>query len=449
MNIQDNSEELALCKKRRQHLIAQMGPDSLAILFAAPEVYRNGDAHYPYRQNSNFQYLTAFPEAEAIIVIAPNRKGGEYILFNRPRDETHELWTGKRAGQKGAMEIYGADEAFPISDFVEKLPDLLANRSAIYYPLGENPHFEQQLWHALEQLRTQARRGIAVPEKLLAIEQLVSEMRLIKDEYEITLMQKAAEISVEAHRLAMQACQPGMFEYQLAALLQYGFLVKGCRAPAYDTIVGSGANSCVLHYTACNAPISAEGLVLIDAGGEYKNYAADITRTFPANGKFSGAQRAIYEIVLAAQKAGIAKIKPDVPWNAIQEAMVRIITEGLLSVGLLKGDLEELIADHAYRQFYMHSSGHWLGLDVHDAGVYRVEGQWRSLQKNMVLTVEPGIYIAPHTKGVDAKWWGIGIRIEDDILVADQGCTVLSEGLEKEINEIEQVMTEKFIGIEL
>lgn len=391
--------------RRRQQLMQHMGPNTIAVISAAPECLRNGDAHYPYRQNSHFYYLTGFNEPEAVLVLMPGREQGETILFNRKREPAKEIWTGPRMGQLDAPARLGIDVAYPIDEYESVLATLRQNRLQI------------------------------------TIEPLLSEMRLFKSPAEIAAMRKAAKISVQAHQQAMQVCKPGMFEYELEAEILHTCYRQGSRAQAYNAIVGSGENSCVLHYDSNNCQIKNGDLVLIDAGCEYENYASDITRTFPVNGKFSAEQRAIYEIVLCAQLAAIAAVKPGVAWQTFQTICARVITEGLVELGLLQGKVEDLIAQRAYVPFYMHSSGHWLGLDVHDVGNYVIENSFRKLEPNMVFTIEPGIYIAPHTPNVDPKWWNIGVRIEDDVLVTADGCEVLSQALPKTVADIEALMT--------
>lgn len=426
--------------QRRQQLMKNMGPGSVAIVSAAPEYLRNGDAHYSYRQNSNFYYLTGFSEPEAVLVLIPERAQGETILFNRVRDPAQELWTGRRAGQEGACKNYGADEAYPISEFVNKLPELLTGCHRVCYPFGLHELLDKQIMGVVNNLRQRQRKGVVTPLGFVNLEHLVDEMRLFKSVAEIAAMRKAAEISVQAHKSAMQICKPGMIEYELEAEILREFYRQGSRAPAYTSIVGSGENSCILHYNDNNAEIKNGDLVLIDAGCEYEYYASDITRTFPANGRFSVEQRAVYEIVLRAQLAAIAAIKPGASWDLPQEICVRIITEGLVEIGLLKGKVEDLIAQKAYFQFYMHGSGHWLGMDVHDVGSYVADGTWRKFEAGMTFTVEPGIYIAPNIPNVDKKWWNIGVRIEDDVLVTSNGCEVLSQALPKTVADIEALM---------
>lgn len=424
---------------RRQRLAASLPENTIAILPAASEVLRNGDAHYRFRQDSDFYYLTGFNEPEALLLVSSGSEG-ESILFNRPRNPKEEQWTGKRLGQDDAKTVLGVDKAWPIQSLKEKLPELLAGKSGVYYALGHYPETESLILESLQTLKKMVRRGIKAPDALYDLTPLISEMRLFKRPEEIDLMRKAAEISVAAHRRAMQQCKALNNEYQLEAELSYEFSRQGCRYVAYDPIVGSGENACILHYTENNKPLKDGDLVLIDAGGEYQGYAADITRTFPVNGQFTAEQRAIYECVLKAQKAGISKVKPGTPWNEIQETMVTIITTGLCELGILSGPIDKLIENEAYKPFYMHNSGHWLGLDVHDAGVYKIHDQWRQLEPGMVLTVEPGIYISAGMEGVDERWWNIGIRIEDDLLVTKEGHENLTAALPVDVDEIEALM---------
>lgn len=426
--------------KRRKQLMKKVSPSSIIIIPAAPTAFRNGDYDYPYRQNSDFYYLTGFEEPEAVAIIAPKRKDGEYILFNRPRNRDEEIWTGYRAGQAGARKDFGANEAFLISELESKLPALLEGRTEIHYTLGINKDFDKLLLNAINKIRGRIRSGAQSPIVFVDIADTLHEMRLIKSPAEIAIMRKAANISADAHLRAMQVCKPGMNEYELEAELQYIFNRNGARFPAYTSIVGGGANSCILHYNENNQVIKKDSIVLIDAGCEYQNYASDITRTFPANGKFSPEQRAIYDIVLAAQLAAIKAIRPGLTWEVPQKIIVKIITQGLLDLGLLKGKLADLIEKRAYAKFYMHNSGHWLGLDVHDAGRYKVNGKWRPLKPGMVLTVEPGIYISADIPGVAKRWHNIGVRIEDDVVVTAKGHEVLSQRLPKEVADIEALM---------
>lgn len=424
---------------RRKKLAQQLPEGSVAIIPAAHELLRNGDTHYRFRQDSDFYYLTGFNEPDALLVITGG-KDSKSILFNRPRNPAEEQWTGKRLGQDGAESQLGIHAAFPVHTIKEKLPELLAGSSAVYYVLARNPSLEKQILQALKVVKAQVRRGVKAPDSLCDLEPVLSEMRLFKSEAELDLMRRAASISVDAHKRAMQACKNLDHEYQLEAELIHEFSRHGCRSVAYDPIVGGGENACILHYTDNDQPLHSGDLVLIDAGGEYGNYAADITRTFPVNGTFSPEQKIIYELVLKSQKAGIAAIKPGFPWNGVQQIIVRILTEGLCELGLLHGSVDELVAKEAYKPFYMHNSGHWLGLDVHDSGRYKVNNEWRPLEAGMVLTVEPGLYISAGTPGVDKRWWNIGVRIEDDVLVTKTGHEVLTAALPVDVDEIEALM---------
>ncbi|KTC68846.1 proline aminopeptidase P II [Legionella birminghamensis] len=425
--------------QRRCRLAQALPANSLAIIPAADEVLRNGDAHYRFRQDSHFYYLTGFQEPEALLVIMAGEEG-DSLLFNRPRNAAMEQWTGRRLGQDNAGKVLGVKQAFSITELSERLPQLLAGKNAVYYTLERNPHYDAFILGAIDSLKKQIRRGVQAPEAIVDVDPHISELRLFKSEAEINLMRKAADISVAAHKKAMQKCRQLAYEYELEAELIHEFFRQGCRSVAYDPIVGGGENACILHYTDNNQPLKQADLVLIDAGGEYQNYAADITRTFPVSGKFSPEQRAIYELVLKAQKAGVACIRPGLRWVEVQQTMVKIMTAGLIELGLLHGSLEELIQKEAYKSFYMHNSGHWLGLDVHDCGAYKLNNDWRLLEPGMVLTVEPGLYISANTPGVDEKWWNIGVRIEDDVLVTATGHENLTAALPVEVDEIERLM---------
>jgi len=426
--------------KRRKELMQKIGPNGIVILPAAPESSRNGDAFYAYRQNSDFYYLTGFEEPEAVLVLAPKRKEGEFILFNRVRDRTREIWDGPRAGQEGARKDFLADQAFPISELNDMLPDLFAGRESIHYTLGVTREFDKTLLNSVNQVRAKIRSGMQSPIAFVDIGPSLHEMRLFKSAAEAAVMQKAVDITAKAHIRAMQTCKPGMHEYQLEAELMYEFQRNGARFPAYNSIVGAGRNSCILHYVNNNNQIADGDLVLIDAGCEYYNYASDITRTFPANGRFSAEQRAIYELVLESQLAAIKAVKPGAGWTAPQTVIVKIITQGLMDLGILKGKLDDLIEKEAYFPFYMHRSGHWLGLDVHDVGRYRINNKWRTMQPGMVMTVEPGIYISADIPGVHKRWHNIGVRIEDDVLVTEDGRNNLSQNIPKSIADIEAIM---------
>ncbi len=427
--------------QRRQALMQKVPANSIIILMATPITFRNHHHEYPYRQNSDFYYLTGFEEPEAALVLLPQRKEGEFVLFNRVRDHKEEIWNGYRSGQEGACKNFGAAQSFPINELSSKLPELLEGRENIYYSLNENCQNDKILLHARENIRAKIQVGTELPQAIFDIKPILHEMRVVKSQSEIALMRKAAEISAAAHRRAMQTCKPGMNEYQLEAEITYEFQRHGARFCAYTSIVGSGANSCILHYNNNDQIIQAGDMVLIDAGCEYQYYASDVTRTFPANGHFSPEQKAIYEIVLAAQLAGIEAIKPGLAWSAVDDICVKTITQGLIDLGLLKGELNSLIEQKAYFPFYMHRSGHWLGLDTHDAGRYKIGEKCRKLEAGMVRTVEPGIYIAADNSNVDSRWHNIGIRIEDDILVTENGYDVLSQHAPKAISEIENLMS--------
>jgi len=426
--------------KRRRDLMACMEPNSIAILPSAKEVRRNSDTQYPFRQDSDFFYLTGFPEPEAVIVLIPGRKHGEYVLFCRERDPEKELWNGYRAGQEGACEQYGADDAFPIGDIDEILPGLLEGRERVYYALGKDAEFDKHVMEWVNTIRSKVRAGAIPPGEFLDLDHFLHELRLFKSASEIKVMKQAAKISALAHKHAMQICKPGMMEYQLEGEILHKCSMAGSRHPAYNSIVGGGKNGCVLHYNDNNMPLNDGDLVLIDAGCELEHYASDITRTFPINGKFSTEQKALYELVLAAQQAAFSKIKPGNHWNEPHDAAVKTITQGLIELKLLKGTLKQNLEQMTYRDFYMHRTGHWLGMDVHDVGDYKVGTEWRVLEPGMVLTVEPGIYVSPNNKKVSAKWRGIGIRIEDDVLVTRNGFEVLTDDAPKRIDEIEALM---------
>lgn len=428
--------------KRRKELMQTIGSNGIVILPAASEIIRNGDAAYPFRQNSDFYYLTGFNEPEAIVVLSPKRKDGEYILFNRVRDRDREIWDGPRAGQEGAIKLFHADQAFPISEFETLLPELLTGKESIHYPLGFNSAFDKTLIKAVNKIRSKIRSGLQSPIEFVDVALSLHEMRLFKSPAEIELMQTAVNISEKGHVRAMQACKPGSYEYQLEAELSYEFQRNGARFAAYNSIVGAGKNSCILHYISNAEKIIDGDVVLIDAGAEYQNYASDITRTFPANGQFSAEQRVIYELVLESQLAAIKAVKPGAQWIAPQNAIVKIITQGLVDLGILKGNVESLIEKQAYFPFYMHRSGHWLGLDVHDAGRYKIDDKWRKFMPGMVLTVEPGIYISADIPGVHKRWHNIGVRIEDNVHVTKNGNQVLSQRIPKTVADIEAVMAQ-------
>ncbi|MFC5694323.1 Xaa-Pro aminopeptidase [Pseudomonas sp. GCM10022186] len=426
--------------RRRKALMAQMEANSIAILPAAPVHIRNRDVEHVYRQDSDFQYLSGFPEPEAVLVLIPGREHGEYVLFCRERDPERELWDGLRAGQDGAISEYGADDAFPIGDIDDILPGLIEGRSRVYYSIGTNTEFDQHLMEWINVIRSKARQGAQPPKEFVALDHLLHDMRLYKSAAEVKVMREAAEVSARAHVRAMQASRAGLYEYHLEAELEYEFRKGGAKMPAYGSIVAAGKNACILHYRENDALLKDGDLVLIDAACELDCYASDITRTFPVSGRFSPEQKAIYELVLKSQEAAFLQIAPGKHWNEAHEATVQVITAGLVDLGLLKGEVDELIASEAYKAFYMHRAGHWLGMDVHDVGEYKVGGEWRVLEPGMAMTVEPGIYIGADNQDVPKKWRGIGVRIEDDVVVTKAGCEILTGGVPKSVDEIEALM---------
>ncbi len=428
--------------RRRRQLMRMAGDDAILVLPSAPQRVRSHDTHYPYRQDSDFWYLGGFPEPESVLVLVPGRAHGEVLLFCRERDPEREAWDGPRFGQEGAVEVFGMDDAYPFEDMDEILPGLLEGRSRVYYHFGRDAEFDLKLIGWVNRVRAQVRHGAQPPHEFLELGHLLHEQRLFKSREELKLMQAAADISVRAHQAAMRVVRPGIHEYELQAELECVFRAADA-CPAYASIVGAGANGCVLHYVANNARVRDGDLVLVDAGAEYRNYAADITRTFPANGLFSKEQRALHDLVGQAQAAALAQARPGNPWSALHEAAVETLTEGLLQLGLLKGTLAKNIAGEHYKRFYMHKSGHWLGLDVHDVGDYRIDGEPRLLEPGMVLTIEPGLYVSPGDTSVPARWRGIGIRTEDDVAITDDGHRVLTAGLARSAEEIEAFMADR------
>ena len=434
---------------RRARLLAQLPPGALAVLPTAPEVARNSDSDYPYRHDSYFYYLTGFIEPDSVMVLVAARGDtpARAILFCRQKNLEREIWDGFRYGPEGAREAFGFDAAFAIDELDSEIVKLMANVPALYYALGHSAALDLQMKNWLGQVRRQARSGVTAPAVAHDLLTLLDEMRLFKDDGEQALMLRAATISGHAHARAMRASRPGMYEYEIEAELLHEFRRSGAQAPAYTPIVAAGANACVLHYHANQAQSRDGDLILIDAGCELDSYAADITRTYPVNGRFSAPQKALYQLVLAAQSAAMAAIAPGLPYSGIHDAALRVLAQGMLDLGLLDkatfGSADDVIAERAHLQFYMHGTGHWLGLDVHDVGAYRDVGRddkpSRALQPGMVLTVEPGIYVRP-AANVPEAFWHLGIRIEDDVLVTPDGYTVLSDAAPRQIDEIEQLM---------
>jgi Xaa-Pro aminopeptidase len=424
--------------RHRKQLMRMMGTGGIAILPASPQRIRNRDVEYPYRPDSDFMYLSGFPEPDAVIVLVPGRDKGEYILFCRDRDVEQEIWHGRRYGPEGALKYFGADDAFPIDDIDDILPGLMEHAERVYYTIGQDPVFDKRVMGWVNTLRGQSRSGAHVPYEFVTLDFLLHDMRLYKSRDELKLMQKAASISCEAHKRAMKLSKPGVYEYQLEAEILHEFQKNGA-GWAYPSIVGGGENACILHYRENNQMLRDGDLVLIDAGAEYDGYAADITRTFPVNGRFTEAQKEIVELVLEANLEAIKQVKPGNHWNDPHDTAVKVLTKGMVELGLLKGKVNQLIKDMKYKQFYMHRTGHWLGRDVHDVGDYKVDEKWRLLEPGMTLTIEPGMYISHGSKHAK-RWWNIGVRIEDDVAVTKDGCEVLTNDVPKAPAEIEALM---------
>lgn len=435
------TEALAEYAARRRCLMGAIAADDIVILAGAGETLRNRDVHYRFRQNSDFWYLTGFIEPDAIVVLAPGRKDGAFVLFVRPRNAEREIWDGRRAGPEGAVRDYGADQAFEIEQFDALLPALLSGRARIHCTLGEAPEFDARLTASVRHLREVSRRGGVAPGEFVALENSLHEQRLIKTDAELALLRHACKVSTAAHVVAMRDAAPGRNEYEVMAELEHVFARAGME-PGYGSIVGGGDNGCILHYVENDAVLRDGDLLLIDAGGEYRGYTADITRTFPVNGRYSDAQRELYELVLNAQLAAIDEMRPGNDSALPHRAAVRVLTEGLVRLGLLQGETDELIKDETYKRFYMHGTGHWLGMDVHDVGRYELDGSSRPFVPGMVMTAEPGLYIAPDSEDVEPRYRGIGIRIEDDILITAEGNEVLTSGVPKTVDKIEALMAE-------
>ena len=425
--------------RRRRQLMRMAGKEAIVIVPAAPERIRNNDATYPYRQDSDFHYLCGFPEPDAVLALVPGRKPGESILFCRDRDPEREAWDGARKGTEGAVSELGVDDAFPIDDVDDILPGLLEGRQRVYYHFGRDPEFDLRVIAWVKRVQTLRGPGARIPHEFVALSHLLHDLRLYKSREELIVMRHAAGIAANAHLRAMRFTRPGKHEHEVEAELLHAFRSAGA-VPSYEPIVGGGVNACVLHYRANNAPLRDGDLLLVDAGAEVDCYASDITRTYPVNGRFSNEQRAVYDVVLAAQAAAIAAVRPGKPWTASHDAAVKVIATGLCDLGILKESPREAIESGAYKRFFPHKTGHWLGLDVHDVGDYRVDGEPRELEPGMVLTVEPGIYIAPDAKGVAAKWRGIGIRIEDDVVVTKGVAEVITAAVPSQPQEIEALM---------
>ena len=431
------AEDIAVYRKRRERLAQAMG-EGVAVIPTAPERIRNRDTHYPYRFDSHFYYLTGFAEPEAALVVIGGKQP-RTLLFCRERNEEREIWDGFRYGPEAARERFALDEAHPNAELDEAMARLLENQPALFYPVGADPAWDLRATQWLNAVRARSRAGVAAPGRLQDVRVLIDDMRVLKDAHEVALMRRSARIAAAAHRRAMQATRPGRHEYELEAELVYEFRRGGAQFPSYWPIVAGGANATVLHYVSNDAPLRDGDLLLIDAGCELDGYASDITRTFPVNGRFSPAQRELYELVLAAQLAAIARVRPGGAWNDPHEAAVGVLAQGMLDLKLLGGSLQEVLEKETYKRFYMHRTGHWLGLDVHDAGEYKRAGEWRALEPGMTLTVEPGLYVRA-AADVPERFHGIGIRVEDDVLVSAAGNEVLSAEAPKSIADIEALM---------
>ena len=415
------------------------GEESIIILQAAPARLRNNDVYFPYRQDSDFLYLTGFREHDALLVLLPEEKGGKSILFCRDRDPEREMWDGRMVGLEAAVSEYGMDDAYEIKEAETRLRGMLQDMDRIYYDLGRDPMFDQRLIGWLNEFRGEARKTFHAPEEIHALDHMLHDMRVYKSREELSAMRRSAKVAIEAHEIAMQICEPGLNEADVHASLLHTFTRHQCE-PSYLPIVGGGANACVLHYISNKDVLNDGDLLLIDAGAEYDGYASDITRTFPVNGKFSSEQRALYDVVLAAQAAAIGKARSGEQWQDVHDAAIHVATEGMINLGILKGSLEDHLESKDYKQFYIHNTGHWLGLDVHDVGEYTIDGHSRELEPGMVMTIEPGIYIGPEEQSVDECWRGIGIRIEDNIAITPDEPRILTDGLARSAEEVEALM---------
>ncbi len=425
--------------RRRRQLMRMAGEESIIILQAAPARLRNNDVYFPYRQDSDFLYLTGFREHDALLVLLPEEKGGKSILFCRDRDPEREMWDGRMVGLEAAVSEYGMDEAYEIKEAETRLRAMLQDMERIYYDLGRDPMFDQRLIGWLNEFRGEARKTFHAPEEIHALDHMLHDMRVYKSREELSAMRRSAKVAIEAHEIAMQICEPGLNEADVHASLLHTFTRHQCE-PSYLPIVGGGANACVLHYISNKDVLNDGDLLLIDAGAEYDGYASDITRTFPVNGKFSSEQRALYDVVLAAQAAAIGKARSGEQWQDVHDAAIHVATEGMIDLGILKGSLEDHLESKGYKQFYIHNTGHWLGLDVHDVGEYTIDGHSRELEPGMVMTIEPGIYIGPEEQSVDECWRGIGIRIEDNIAITPDEPRILTDGLARSAEEVEALM---------
>ena len=430
---------------RLVEFMQKMDPNSVAVFAGAHDIRRNADTDFEFRQETDFYFLTRLNEPDCVAVLSPGHPEHKYVLFVRPRIREEEIWAGIRTGVGGAVRDHGADAAFDISNLADLLPGYMQNVDKLYYRLGNDARYDQTVIATIRHVREKIRGGVYGPTTIIDPGTIVHEMRMRKNEDDLNCLRRAAQISAEGHIAAMKHCQPGMFEYELEAIVEYVFRKQGATGVGYPSIVGSGFNTTILHYNTNNDLIKDGDMVLIDAGAEYKVFSGDITRTFPANGKYSRAQRAIYEAVLAANKEVIRMVKPGVSFMALHEKAVEVVTDELLKLGLLSGSRAENIEKATYARFFMHRTGHWLGMDVHDVGRYKLHDDWRKIEPGMVFTVEPGIYIAEGTEGVSEDYFNIGVRIEDDVVVTESGCEVITTGVPKEASEIEELMKQSLI----
>jgi len=425
--------------KRRKKLIEQLQPSSIVVLRAAPVYHKDRDVTFSHRQDPDFFYLTGYSEPDAVAIIAPKRIEGEYILFIREKDEKEKQWVGGGVTKKEAMEIYGADQVFPYDCLPDVIPELLDGRSHVYYPVNSSAELSQHVMKSIQRLKRGVRAGMRAPTDLIDLSKILHEMRLIKDEKEIEILKKVAQITVAGQLRAMKKCKPGMMEYELKAEVLYEFYKQGASGESFETIVANGKNACILHYIDNQDQLENGKLVLLDAGAEYQHYTGDITRTFPVNGHFSGPQKELYNVVLNAQLAAIEIIKPGVVWDDLQEVTIYNLTQGLIDLGIVKGSIDSIIESKTYKHFYMHHLSHWIGMNVHDDCEYKIDNHWRKLQPGMLMSIEPGLYI-PNWDTIDAKWRGMGIRIEDEVLITKDGCDVLTKDVPKTVDEIETLM---------
>ena len=430
-----------MIRRQLEEFMRRMAPKSVAIIPGAHDTRRSNDTHFRFRQDSDFLYLTGFEEPDSLAVIKPEAEK-KYTLFVRPRDPEREIWDGRRAGIEGAKSEFGAEESFPIAEFESKLAEFLDGADVLYYRLGVDSDLDNTIIKEISRMRSLSRKPIHPPQTIIDPGTIVHEMRVLKSDDEISIMQASADIAAEAHCEAMKVVRPGMQEYQIEALIEQVFRRHGASGPAYTSIVGGGPNATVLHYINNDGELRDGDLLLLDAGAEYKGYASDITRTFPINGRYTNAQRDIYDLVLKAQMACVEMVRPGVTHDQLKQHSIEVLTEGMVELGLLEGKTEELIKEKKYEKFYMHGLGHMLGIDVHDVGRYYYGTESRALEPGVVMTVEPGIYIAPNTKDVPEKYLGIGVRIEDDVLCTNNGPRVLTTKVPKHAEEIEALMNQ-------